>query len=152
MTILDVARTVAEALTDRDLETLTILPPDRAVQAVAASGDEIHPHQTDRVAVFHAAFRRISPVARRLDRKRRRIRRMQKSGPASADGRPGQAIRIDGADRNERQKRKELAMLIEQEVPQHPSADCVHLIDDAHACLQFELALMPGRSRRLHTF
>jgi hypothetical protein len=77
---------------------------------------------------------------------------MKKAWPASADGRPGPAIRIDRADHNERQKGKEFPVLVEQEVPQHSSTDCVHLVDDTYASLQFKLTLMPRRSMAFHTF
>jgi hypothetical protein len=147
--VLYVARAVAEALRHVDVEgAVTGGPagaPDIAVQPVAPARHEVHAQQADRVPVFHAGLRRIARVAPRGHAQCGGVWRLQKTGLPCAHRRPRIAVRIDRAQCDEMQQRVEAAVLVEQEVAHVQPAGPVHVLDDADALLDRELARVPRR-------
>jgi hypothetical protein len=74
-----------------------------------------------------------------------RVGYRKESRLSSPQSRPSVAARIDRADDDDRKKRIELAVLIEQKRAHEPLAYLIHPLGDADAPLNLQFAFMPGR-------
>ena len=142
---LDVLRTIAVALFDNQIEPSVIVAVDRPVQPIAAAGEQIDPQQPQAIAILHAGIGRIARIARDADAQSMRAGRPHEARAATAERCPSIPRRIDRAQDDEWEQRKELAMLVDQVIADCSLADLSHPIGNTDTALHRYFTGMPSR-------
>jgi hypothetical protein len=146
---LDVLRTIAVALFDNQIEPFVIIAADRPVQSIAAAGEQIDPQQPQAIAILHAGIGRIARIARDADAQSMGAGRPHEARATTAERCPSIPRRIDRAQDDEWEQRKELAMLIDQMIADCSLSDLCHPFGNTGAALHRYFAHMPSRERIL---
>ena len=144
---LDVLGAVAEALRDMQDEAALVDRHDAPVGAVAAARRQLDAEQAERRAGLQRIGQRVVARRQRVDAQAGGVRRADEAGAGPGEHRGPRLPRaIGGSEQDERQQRKELAMLLGHRRAHDARADLRHALARAGARLHGLLAAMERRT------
>jgi hypothetical protein len=124
-------------LPDGDIEPRRAGIGDGPVDPVAPPCFELQAEPADRRAVDQVVRQRIAGNGTRPDRQGAFRRRRNEARFAGQHRRPDPAVRVGGAEEEQRELGIELAMLVGHRVADHAPPRLVHLVRDPQARLDF---------------
>jgi hypothetical protein len=134
-------------LFDNQIEPFAAIAADRPVQTIAAAGEQVDPQQPYAIAILHAGIGWIARIAGDLDAQSMGGGRPHEARAAAAERRPSISRPIDRAQDDEREQRKELAMLVDQVIADCSLSDLRHPTHSTDAALHRYFTSMPSRDR-----